>query len=66
MSGKIIQLDMFVAEKTQLIALEQDELKKIVTKSIRGLFARYNELEYTMLEMQNRLDRISQVAFKDE
>jgi hypothetical protein len=58
MSAKPIQLDLFINEKVQLQALEHEEFKKKTTNSIRGLFARYNEVEYILLELSKKLDRL--------
>jgi hypothetical protein len=50
MSGKIIQLDLFIEQEAQRIAYERDEAEKNEKKfqaeaksCIRGLFARHSE-----------------------
>lgn len=63
MSGKVIQLDMFMTEVAQQKQLENEELKKVLSKSIRGLFARYNELEYVILEMHKKIERLESQAY---
>lgn len=52
MSTKVVQLDLF--------RQHDDEFKKRAEKSIRGLFARYNDLEFLVLEMHKRLDKMSE------
>ncbi len=65
MSGKIVQLDLFMTEKEQF--------EEMVVKSMRGLFARDTarqkelkklfernlELEEVIFRMSNRLNRIA-------
>lgn len=58
MSGKMVQLDMFVSQSTQQKAIDDEEFKKSTRKSIKGLFARYNEMEYILLEMNKTLDKL--------
>jgi hypothetical protein len=54
MSGKLVQLDLFRNEK----AIADEEFKKMTAKSLRGLFARYNEIEYIILEMHKRVEKL--------
>ena len=53
---KMFQLDAF---RSQQECADQ-EFKKRVDKSIKGLFARYNELEYAFLNMHDTLERLIQ------
>jgi len=53
--GKYVQLDLFAQQK---------ELKKNVTKSVRGLFARYNDLEMAFLDMHKQIDRLNEATFR--
>lgn len=62
---KTVQLDIFLKEKELQEALQQEQFKKNVSKSIRGLFARYNEIEYIILEMHRKIDRLSEETFKN-
>jgi hypothetical protein len=64
MAGKIVQFDMFKTEKEQAMQLEMEEFKKMVVKSFRGLFARYNEIEFAMLEMHKRIDNLSESIYE--
>lgn len=57
MAGKIIQMEMFESEK-------KEALKKGVDKAIRGLFARYNDLEFKLIDMDERLDMISEALMR--
>ena len=65
MSLKTVQLDLFVKEKELQEVLQQEQFKKNVSKSIRGLFARYNEIEYIVLDMHRKIDRLSEEKFKN-
>ncbi len=56
MSKNIIQLDMFREAS-------EDEFQKSTRKSIKGLFARYNELEFRQLDMQKQLEQIIEKLF---
>lgn len=64
MANKIYQLDLFAKEKELAMQLEHEEFKKMVTKSFRGLFARYNEIEFAMLEMHKRIDNLSECIYE--
>ncbi len=64
MSGRIVQFDLFANEKILQQNMEEQQFKKNITKSIRGLFARYNEMEIAILDMHKRLDRVSEETFK--
>lgn len=58
MSGKLIQLDLFINQEMTQKNLEDEQFKKMTKKSFRGLFARYNEMEYVILEMNKRIDKL--------
>lgn len=66
MTATAVQLDLFVNEEIQREKLEQAEFKKNVTKSIRGLFARYNEIEYAILEMHKKIERLNESVYINE
>ena len=66
MAGKVVQFDMFKSEKEQAMQLEMDEFKKMVVKSFRALFARYNEMEFATLEMHKRLDNLSEAIYEKQ
>lgn len=59
MSSKVIQLDMFLNEEAVRKSQADEDFKKIVTKSIRGLFARHNEMEFAFLELHKRIDLLT-------
>lgn len=61
MSQKIYQIDMFRSEEKEL---KEEEFKKRVDKSLRGLFARYNEMEYVILELHKKLERLEEKAYQ--
>lgn len=61
MSQKIYQIDMFRNDEIQL---KEEEFKKRTDKSLRGLFARYNEMEYVILEMHKKLEKLEESAYK--
>jgi hypothetical protein len=61
---KVVQFDLFRNEDVIRASLQEEEFKKNVTKSIRGLFARYNELEDMMLKTLNNIDKLNEIVFK--
>lgn len=65
MATEVIQLDLFINEREQLAKLEEDQFKKNVAKSIRGLFARYNEVELLVIDLHRRMDRMTDIALKE-
>lgn len=65
MVSKITQLDLFAQEKELQIELEKKEFEKVVTKSIRALFARFNEIEFAVLAMHKRLDNMGEAMIKN-
>jgi hypothetical protein len=60
MAGKIVQLDLYTSEQEKKRVMDNEEFKKMVVKSIRGLFARYNEVEFAVLEMHKRIDQLTE------
>ncbi len=62
MASKAVQLDFFINEDIVTKRLEEEQFKKIVTKSIRGLFARHNETEFVVLEMHKRIDQLTEMV----
>lgn len=62
--ANIVQLDLFINEAAQRELLEERQYKKMMEKSVRGLYARYNELEFTILEMHKRIERLNEHCFK--
>lgn len=61
---KVVQFDLFRNEEVMRQNIQEEEFKKNVTKSIRGLFARYNELEEMMLKTLNNIDKLNEIVFK--
>ena len=64
--SNIVQLDLFINEERQREMLESEDHKKMVTRSLKGLFARYNEMEFVLLQMNKKLDRLNDTVFKEE
>ena len=62
--GKYVQLDLFAQQKELQNKIADDEFKKNVTKSVRGLFARYNDLEMAFLDMHKQIDRLNEATFR--
>lgn len=62
--GKFIQLDLFAQQKELQNKTADDDFKKNVTRSVRGLFARYNELEFTILDLHKKIERLNDVTFR--
>lgn len=56
--SKVTQLDLFINEDRERERIAQDEFKKMVTRSIKGLYARYNELEAAFLALQDTIEKI--------
>lgn len=65
MAIKEIQLDFFSGDLERR-DWEFQEFKKQATKSLRGLFARYNELESVVLSLQNKLEEMTEKAPNNE
>jgi len=65
MAGKVIQLDIFRNAEMERQNVEQEEFKKNTVKSIRGLFARYNEMEFMFLEVHKNMQRLNEEVFKN-
>ena len=65
MTGKIFQLDLFRSEKENQHELEMKQLKSSTQRGIRALFARSNELEYVVLEMHKKIERLENEVFKN-
>lgn len=65
MSGKVIQLDLFREEEQQRQVIAHEDFKKSTTKCIKGLFARYNDLEFLVLEMHRKLEKIQEDVYRN-
>ena len=63
MSQKVVQLDMFINNQLMAQNLKQAEFEKMCVRSLRSLFARYNEMEMTVMELHKKLDRLSEIQF---
>lgn len=61
MAGKVVQMDFFAKEKLEYQLLEFEDFKKLTEKSIRGLYARYNEIERIVLEMNANMSNLKDV-----
>lgn len=59
MSSKMVQLDMFINSENEEKAKEDAKFKDNTIRGIRGLFARYNELEFKMLDISEQLEKIT-------
>jgi hypothetical protein len=55
-SHKKIQLDFFLHEERAQEKIEHEEFKKMVTKSLKGLYARYNELEFQLINLSDEFE----------
>lgn len=51
----VVQLDMFRDSVLQNHFQDYEDFKKKSTNSLRGLFARYNEIEYLILELDKQI-----------
>ena len=61
----IAQLDLFINEQRQREVEENEQHKETVKRSLKGLFARYNEMEFVLLHMNKKLDRLNDEVFKE-
>jgi hypothetical protein len=52
--SKLVQLDAFRSHEQAM----QEEFKARVDKSIKGLYARYNDLEYACIQIQDQIEDI--------
>jgi hypothetical protein len=62
MAEKLVQLDFLAEQKFAYATNEMQEFKDEARRSIRGLFARYNDL-YAALAMQQKL--IDKLMFRE-
>jgi len=65
MSGKTFQFDLFREEKLERQVAEDQDFKKSTMKCIRGLFRRNNELEFVVLEMHKKIEKMQQEVFRN-
>lgn len=55
---KNVQLDLFINEQNIKEKQGEEEFKRFATKSIKGLFARYNDLETRIMNMSDLIEDI--------
>ncbi len=56
--AQVVQLDMFINEQRTREEIEYKEFKKYTERSIRGLFARYNDLEGAVLALHDCVGKL--------
>lgn len=61
----MLQMDLFQTQEVSVIQHELMKLKTFSEKSSRGLFARFHELEGTVLELQKTLEKLKKEATND-
>lgn len=55
----MLPMDLFQAQEVTLLQHELMKLKTFSEKSSRGLFARFHELEGTVIELQKALETLT-------
>jgi hypothetical protein len=55
--SKLVQLDAFRTHEQAM----QEEFKARVEKQIKGLFARYNDMEYAFIQMQDMIQNLREM-----
>jgi hypothetical protein len=58
MSGKIVNLDLFRTEEEIRSRSESDELKSMIGKSFRNLFARTGEAETEIMKLKETVNKL--------
>lgn len=64
MSGKIVELDLFRSEDEVRERRETDEIKAMIGKSFRNLFARTGEVETEIMRLKEAVDELKLRALR--
>ena len=56
--ARVIQLDLLRNEEVERERIAKEEFEKMVSRSLRGLYARYNELEACFLQERDKNEKI--------
>ncbi|RPI83377.1 MAG: hypothetical protein EHM34_05380 [Nitrosopumilales archaeon] len=57
-----MQYDLFQDDDVETLLIEIENLKKTQSSMRRALFARYNELERTMMQIQREIEAYKQIV----
>ena len=64
MSGKIVELDLFRTEEELRARTENEEIKTMIGKSFRNLFARTGEAETEIMKLKETVNELKLLVLK--